>query len=226
MDETPGMIRQQMEETKSQLTEKLETLELQVAETVQTTGTAVTATVEAVHETVDSVTDAVHDAVRTISDVFDFRRHVEEHPWLVLGGAVIAGYALAGMFKEPPQPAARRNARNALPARPADDFVGVNGAAPSPRAASSAAAYESGRERSAWDQLKVMAISAAVTMAQSAASGALPHLIGFLTGESGSQGRSNRVDKIRGRPRRNVTPDVPGYPQLASIENPRSRKSR
>ena len=38
MDDTPEVIRQQMEETKSQLSEKLESLEHQVSETVQSTG--------------------------------------------------------------------------------------------------------------------------------------------------------------------------------------------
>ena len=63
MNDTPEVIRQQMEDTKSQLSEKLESLEHQVSETVQSTGTAVTATAEAVQETVEAVTEAVHDAV-------------------------------------------------------------------------------------------------------------------------------------------------------------------
>src|SRR5580765_4445122 len=55
MEESPQIIRQQMDETRSQLSEKLESLELQVSETVQSTG----ATVEAIQETVEPVTGAV-----------------------------------------------------------------------------------------------------------------------------------------------------------------------
>ena len=222
MDDSPEMIRQQMDETKSQLTEKLETLELQVAGTVQSTATAVTATVEAVHETVDSVTDAVSATARSISDAFDFRRHVEQHPWLVLGGAAIAGYALAKHLMLPPP---ESGLGNAAPGRTAD-------ATPTPESkpsgAALTAAYESGREQSAWEQVKLMAIGVALSVAKDVASRIVPRLIGSIVDgpPAPPEKRPEHRERIRGRPRKNVTPGVPGFPHLASMETYRSRTPR
>ncbi len=94
MDDTL-VIRQQIEETKLQLTDKLESLEQQVSQTVQSAGDAVAATVEAVQETVESVTGAVEGAVHSVSEAFDLRQQIENHPFLVLGGAAALGYIAA-----------------------------------------------------------------------------------------------------------------------------------
>jgi ElaB/YqjD/DUF883 family membrane-anchored ribosome-binding protein len=92
MDNESEVIRQQMEETRTSLAEKLETLEQQVVGTVQGATTAVADTVEsvkdAVQETVSTVQESVHDAL-------DLSRHVERHPWAMVGGSVALGY-LAG----------------------------------------------------------------------------------------------------------------------------------
>ncbi len=94
MDDTL-VIRQQIEETKLQLTDKLESLEQQVSQTVQSAGDAVAATVEAVQETVESVTGAVEGAVQSVSEAFDLQQQIENHPFLVLGGAAALGYIAA-----------------------------------------------------------------------------------------------------------------------------------
>ena len=109
MNDTPEVIRQQMEETKSQLSEKLESLEHQVSETVQSTGTAVTATAEAVQETVEAVTDAVH----SVSNAFDFPRQVERHPWIAVGGSFALGYLASELLNAPTTTSASESAPSA-----------------------------------------------------------------------------------------------------------------
>ena len=113
MNDTPEVIRQQMEDTKSQLSEKLESLEHQVSETVQSTGTAVTATAEAVQETVEAVTGAVHDAVHSVSNAFDFPRQVERHPWIAVGGSFALGYLASELLNAPTMASASESAPSA-----------------------------------------------------------------------------------------------------------------
>lgn len=94
----PEVIRRRMEETRASLVEKLETLENQVVGTVQGTTSAVTDTVdtvkEGVQETVDTVKETMQEAVEAVKDTLDVRRQVDRHPWLMLGGAVAAGYVV------------------------------------------------------------------------------------------------------------------------------------
>ena len=116
MNDTPEVIRQQMEETKSQLSEKLESLEHQVSETVQSTGTVVTAvaaTAEAVQETVEAVTGAVQDAVHSVSNAFDFPRQVERHPWIAVGGSFALGYLASELLNAPTTASASESAPSA-----------------------------------------------------------------------------------------------------------------
>jgi hypothetical protein len=72
MNDTPEVIRQQMEETKSQLSEKLESLENQVSEGVQ-----------------------------SVSDAFDIPLQVERHPWIAVGGSFVLGYLASELLNGP-----------------------------------------------------------------------------------------------------------------------------
>jgi uncharacterized protein YjbJ (UPF0337 family)/ElaB/YqjD/DUF883 family membrane-anchored ribosome-binding protein len=114
--ENEEAILRDMEETRTALTEKLETLEQKLVETVNQTTSAVTETVASVKETVNetvsavkmSVTDTVstvketmHEGVETVKGAFDLSAHVEHHPWLMMGGSVLAGYALGRVLSEP-----------------------------------------------------------------------------------------------------------------------------
>jgi len=104
------VIEQQMEETRSSLTEKVAALETQVVGTVQTATQAVQDTVStvksAVQETVSAVKDSVQESVAAVKDTvqgsvdavkenvketFDMKRHVQENPYLMIGGAAVAG---------------------------------------------------------------------------------------------------------------------------------------
>lgn len=110
MENEAELIRQQMVETRTSLSEKLETLEEQVASKVRNT-------TEAVEETVETVREAVQDTVHTVSDTFEktvdsvkeslnVSRHVEEHPWAMLGGAVAVGFLAERLLNRvlPPSP--------------------------------------------------------------------------------------------------------------------------
>jgi ElaB/YqjD/DUF883 family membrane-anchored ribosome-binding protein len=110
-DETE-MIRHQMEETRSALTEKLETLEHTVTDTVAAATDTVANMRDSVQDTVQSVKDSVQDTVQSVKESFDISAQVDRHPWLSLGGSVLAGY-LVGHWLHRPQP------RQAMPAAPA-----------------------------------------------------------------------------------------------------------
>jgi ElaB/YqjD/DUF883 family membrane-anchored ribosome-binding protein len=92
MDNESEVIKQQMEETRASLAEKLEALEEKVASTVTSTTDAVTGTVENVKEAVEETIDTVSESVEQVKEAFNLPRQVEEHPWMMMGGAVVAGY--------------------------------------------------------------------------------------------------------------------------------------
>jgi len=96
MENETEMIRQQMFDTRSALTDKLEALEEQVAAKVKDTTDSVVETVEtvkdAVHDTVQTVSNTVDRTVESVKETFDLSRHFEEHPYMMLGGAVLAGF--------------------------------------------------------------------------------------------------------------------------------------
>jgi ElaB/YqjD/DUF883 family membrane-anchored ribosome-binding protein len=103
MDHETEVIKQQMLETRTSLTEKLEALEEQVASTVRNTTEAVTETAQAVkgavENTVSAVKGTVEDTVESVKESFDLTRQMEAHPWLMLGGAVVAGYFAATLME-------------------------------------------------------------------------------------------------------------------------------
>jgi ElaB/YqjD/DUF883 family membrane-anchored ribosome-binding protein len=115
VDKELDVIRNQMEQTRSSLADKLEALENQVRGTVEDATSAVTNTVETVQETVENVKEGVQEAVGsvvdTVKDTFNVRKHVERHPWAMVGGAVMLG-AFAGML-------VNRRSRRRRPAAPA-----------------------------------------------------------------------------------------------------------
>lgn len=119
--EQTEVIKHQMEETRSRLAEKVQKLSEQTGDTVQTvtdvvttvkdtvsdTVNAVSDTVtqvkdtvaetvdtmrETVAETVDSVREKVAETVQDVKDLFSLSKHMESHPWLVLGGAAALGF--------------------------------------------------------------------------------------------------------------------------------------
>jgi len=103
MENETEVIREQMEETRTALTEKLEALEEQVASTVQGATATVTETVQAVTDTVakasesvehtiDKVSESMEHTIDKVKESFDLTQHVQDHPWLMMGGAVAVGF--------------------------------------------------------------------------------------------------------------------------------------
>jgi hypothetical protein len=92
MEPKPEEIRHQIEETRSALTEKLETLENEVVGTVHNV-------TESVEQTFENVKETVHETVQTVKRTFDLEYQVDQHPWAMLGGSVLAG-CLAGTLFE------------------------------------------------------------------------------------------------------------------------------
>jgi len=107
-----------MGQTRAALTEKLETLEEKVFGTVHTTTSTVSDTVQivgttvsqsvnevgaslsqtvnevgaTVRETAQDLRATVDHAMCSVRDALDVTRQMHEHPWLLVGGSVVAGY--------------------------------------------------------------------------------------------------------------------------------------
>jgi hypothetical protein len=45
--------------------------------------------------------DRVHETLDDVKRTFDIRHQVQEHPWLIVGGSILAGYALGSMVSRP-----------------------------------------------------------------------------------------------------------------------------
>jgi ElaB/YqjD/DUF883 family membrane-anchored ribosome-binding protein len=90
------LIKQQMGQTRAALTEKLDTLETKVFSAVGTTTDTVTRTVHevgaTVRETAQDVRATMHESLASFRDALDVTHQVKEHPWLMMGGSVLAGY--------------------------------------------------------------------------------------------------------------------------------------
>jgi ElaB/YqjD/DUF883 family membrane-anchored ribosome-binding protein len=87
MDAEPEVIRQDIEQTRSALTEKLETLEEEVMGTVRDAK-------ETVEETIENVTETVQETVESVQRTFDLEYQMQQRPWVLVGGSVVAGVAV------------------------------------------------------------------------------------------------------------------------------------
>jgi ElaB/YqjD/DUF883 family membrane-anchored ribosome-binding protein len=92
MDAEPEVIRHDIEQTRSALTEKLETLEEEVMGTVRNAK-------ETVEETIENVTDTVQETVESVQRTFDLEYQMQQRPWVLIGGSVVAGVAV-GYFAD------------------------------------------------------------------------------------------------------------------------------
>lgn len=93
MSDKTELIRRRMARTRQSLQQKLDVLEDRTLGAVEKTADAVVGVAETVGETVETAKDAVVDTVEKTERFFDLSRHVNRHPWAVMGGAVAAGFA-------------------------------------------------------------------------------------------------------------------------------------
>jgi len=108
MAQEPDVIRQEIEQTRASLTDKIETLEYEVRDTVQTAKATVEQTLETakatVEQTIEGVKGTVEDTVQSVKETFDVTRQVEAHPWGMVGGSMLAGFALGWLLPGRPHP--------------------------------------------------------------------------------------------------------------------------
>jgi len=81
-------MREEIDCTRSDLANKLGALEDRVMGNVQSA-----------QETVEDSIQIAKDTVATVKRTFDVKHHVEQHPWAMVGGCIVAGFALGALFK-------------------------------------------------------------------------------------------------------------------------------
>jgi ElaB/YqjD/DUF883 family membrane-anchored ribosome-binding protein len=97
MDQRSDPIRQDMSdiaETRAAMTDKLEQLEERVQDTVQDAKATVLDVVDHVRDAAEAFVDRAEEFVEQTKQTFDPTYQVSRHPWMMLGGAIIAGYVL------------------------------------------------------------------------------------------------------------------------------------
>lgn len=129
-----------MDDTRSAMTEKLEMLGEHVRETVEGAQASMEEMVENVRDTVDTTVAAVKqtvegaqasvegivenvkgtvgETVATVQRTFDLHHQMEQHPWLLVGGATVVGYLLGSREDDRPSAAVPASTPRFSPASP------------------------------------------------------------------------------------------------------------
>jgi ElaB/YqjD/DUF883 family membrane-anchored ribosome-binding protein len=115
-EQSSDEMREEIDCTRSDLADKLEALEDRVMGTVQSA-----------QETVEDSIQIAKDTVATVKRTLDVKHHVEQYPWAMVGGCVLAGLALGALFQRvwrpsrqtPDRLAGKETAFSASPALPA-----------------------------------------------------------------------------------------------------------
>lgn len=167
----PDRIRQEMAATRSSLADKLETLEQKVTDTVTEATTAVADTVENVKDTVQSTVEnvrgTVQSTVESVKETFNLSRHVEEHPWAMVGGAAALGF-LGGLMLGPTSSGAKGSSAKSWGSQEGNRISGALAATSTPERSQSSSWF--GQLLSAFlpqmDRLKSLAVTTLATTAQ------------------------------------------------------------
>jgi ElaB/YqjD/DUF883 family membrane-anchored ribosome-binding protein len=144
-----------MDDTRSAMTEKLEMLGEHVRETVEGAQASVEEMVENVRDTVDSTVAAVQqtvegaqasmegivenvkgtvgETVEAVQRTFDLHRQMEQHPWLLFGGAAVVGYLLGRGGDDRPSAAGSTYAPGFSPASPIPGASSKSPTSPQPQ---------------------------------------------------------------------------------------------
>jgi phage shock protein A len=114
MDQRTGHSQRRVDERRAAVTGDLERVEERVQETIDGVKSTVESALEGfkqVQEKVDgakatademleSVTGTVNDTVERMKPVADLLDHLQQKPWLLLGGAILMGYILGSLARE------------------------------------------------------------------------------------------------------------------------------
>jgi len=160
MDQDPDAIRRQIEATRASLMEKVRLLEERVRGTVDDAQ----AGVEKVRATINETMQAVQRAV-------DLKYQFRKHPWLMLGGCVLAGLAVSSRLK-------RRRAEPGLPKSEATSAVpsGAHDGALAPESQPTKPGLLRDHFQKEIDLVKGLAIGIAAGYLRDSAKQALPQL--------------------------------------------------
>lgn len=82
-EQSSAEMREGIHNTRTDMADKLESLENRMIGTVQSA-----------QETVQDSIQSAKDAVASVKRTFDIKHQVEEHPWAMVGGCVLAGLAV------------------------------------------------------------------------------------------------------------------------------------
>ncbi|HZS12621.1 MAG TPA: hypothetical protein VFA38_10250 [Nitrospirales bacterium] len=96
MAERPRNITADLKEldrTRASMAQKLDLLEERVQETIEHARASVADVVDRAQTAAEDVVDRVEDFVDRTKQSFDPRHQTQQHPWLMLGAAIAAGYA-------------------------------------------------------------------------------------------------------------------------------------
>jgi ElaB/YqjD/DUF883 family membrane-anchored ribosome-binding protein len=115
-EQSSDEMREEIDCTRSDLADKVEALEDRVMGTVRSA-----------QETVEDSIQIAKNTVAAVKRTFDFKHHVERHPWAMVGGCFLAGLALSVLFQRvfrrprqtPDRLAGKETAFSASPALPA-----------------------------------------------------------------------------------------------------------
>jgi ElaB/YqjD/DUF883 family membrane-anchored ribosome-binding protein len=92
---TPEDVQEQMRDTRAHMTGQMHALEDKVTgmahDATEAVGDAVRGVRDAVHTATERVRGAPEFALAAVRRAVDVRRHVRQHPWLAVGGAVALG---------------------------------------------------------------------------------------------------------------------------------------
>lgn len=179
MEDQAELIRDEMKETRQDLGEKLETLEEKVTESVSAAG-------HAVSDTVESVKEGVQETVESVREALDISQHVREHPWLMVGGAVIVGYLAHSLL----MPSRRSSGSTRL------RRSGGTATSSPPATGTSGGSWMSEMFGSSWHNVQRFAAQTALDLVGRAAREVLPGDLGTSIGQSVDQ----MAEKLRDEP--------------------------
>jgi ElaB/YqjD/DUF883 family membrane-anchored ribosome-binding protein len=97
MDQRTNPIQQDMNEirrTRAAMAQKLEQLEGRVEDTVEGAKTTVLDIVDNVRDAAEDFIDRAEEFVEHTKQNFDPTYQIQRHPWMMIGGAIVAGYVL------------------------------------------------------------------------------------------------------------------------------------
>jgi ElaB/YqjD/DUF883 family membrane-anchored ribosome-binding protein len=98
-------MQAEMTETRTALADKVESLEQGLMDSWQSATESVNETIDSVKATVETTVQAVQgvvqDTTHAIGHAFDLAAHCRKHPWLTMGGAVVAGFAIGFFLVRP-----------------------------------------------------------------------------------------------------------------------------